>query len=479
MKHPSLYKDQQVVVIGLARSGVSVAKIFHKLGAIVTVNDMKERHLSPEADELDALGVSVICGSHPADLIDANTALVVKNPGIPYTSAPVKQAVELGIEVVTEVEVAYLLSPAPIIGITGSNGKTTTTTWLGELLEAAGLNPIVAGNIGTPLCEAAQTATSEDWIVAELSSFQLKGTTEFRPRISMLLNVVETHLDYHGGMEDYVASKAKLFANQTPEDTAILNADDPVCRELMHAGTIRARILPFSTTKELTYGLCVIPPFPADLTEPVGDVNRQIVWRDEQGQSHTIIPVDEVGLPGRHNTANALAAIAACIAAGASIQTLTEPLRQFRGVEHRLEFVRNHNGIAYYNNSKATNGTATIIALRSFQGRRIVLIAGGLDRGSDYMELLPHFRDQVKAVVALGETRGKIAEVARRAGLTTIKVVEPVEDAESTLRLAVREAAALAEPGDTVLLSPACASWDMFKSYEERGRIFKESAHNL
>ncbi|RAP76658.1 UDP-N-acetylmuramoyl-L-alanine--D-glutamate ligase [Paenibacillus montanisoli] len=478
MKHPSLYKDQQVIVLGLAKSGVSVAKLFHKLGAKVTVNDMKERHLSPEADELDALGVSVICGSHPADLISPETALVVKNPGIPYTSPPVKQALELGIEIVTEVEVAYLLSPAPIIGITGSNGKTTTTTWIGELLEAAGLNPIVAGNIGTPLCEAAQTAASGNWIVAELSSFQLKGTSAFRPRIGMLLNVVETHLDYHGGMEDYVASKAKLFANQTAEDTAILNADDPVCRELMQSGTTQARILPFSTTQELTYGICVTPPFPADLTTPAGDEERRIVWRDEQGEAHDLLAVQELGIPGRHNTANALAAIAASIAAGAAVDTLLEPLRNFRGVEHRLEFVCRRNNVAYYNNSKATNGTATIIALRSFPSR-IVLIAGGLDRGSDYMELLPHFRDQVKAVVAIGETRGKIAEVARLAGLTTIKVVEPVEDAESTLRLAVREAAALAEPGDTVLLSPACASWDMFKSYEDRGRIFKQSAHNL
>ncbi|REE92988.1 UDP-N-acetylmuramoylalanine--D-glutamate ligase [Paenibacillus taihuensis] len=478
MKHPSLYKDQTVVVLGLARSGVSVAKLFHKLGANVTVNDMKERHLSPEADELDALGVSVICGSHPEGLITEQTALVVKNPGIPYTSPPVMRALELGIEVVTEVEVAYLLSPAPIIGITGSNGKTTTTTWIGELLEAAGLNPIVAGNIGTPLCEAAQTAQPTDWIVAELSSFQLKGTCQFQPRIAMLLNVVETHLDYHGGMEDYVASKAKLFANQEAADTAILNADDPVCQELMNSGAIRGKLMPFSTSQELTYGLFVSPVYPPDLTVPADNLPRVIVYRDEQGAAHEILPVEELGLPGRHNTANALAAIAACIAAGASTEQLLEPLRSFHGVEHRLEYVCERNGVAYYNNSKSTNGASTIIALHSFP-RNVVLIAGGLDRGSDYMELLPHFREQVRAVVALGETREKIAKVAELAGLTKIKVVEPVEDAESTLALAVREAAALAESGDTVLLSPACASWDMFKSYEQRGSIFKQSAHNL
>lgn len=478
MKHPSLYKDLQVIVLGLARSGVSVAKLFHKLGANVTVNDMKERHLCPEADELDALGVSVLCGGHPDGLITRETALVVKNPGIPYTSPPVRQAIELGIEVVTEVEVAYLLSPAPIIGITGSNGKTTTTTWIGEMLEAAGLKPMVAGNIGTPLCEAAQAAQPDNWIVAELSSFQLKGTTEFRPRIALLLNLVETHLDYHGGMDDYIASKAKLLANQTKDDTAVLNADDPVCRDLMASGSLGARIIPFSTNEELPYGLCVTPPYPADLSEPAGDAERRIVWRDREGGEREILGVAELGLPGRHNVSNALAAIAACLAAGASAVSIAEPLRNFRGVEHRLEYVCDRGGVAYYNNSKATNPTATIIALRSFPPR-IVLIAGGLDRGSDYMELLPHFRDQVKAVVALGETRGKIAAVAERAGLTNIKVVEPEEDAESTLRVAVQEAAALAEPGDTVLLAPACASWDMFTSYEIRGSMFKQSAHNL
>ncbi|MBW7473650.1 UDP-N-acetylmuramoyl-L-alanine--D-glutamate ligase [Paenibacillus oenotherae] len=478
MESPAAYRNKRIVVLGLAKSGVSVAKLFHKLGAAVTVNDSKERHLCPEADELDALGVSVICGGHPDGLITKETALVVKNPGIPYSVPPVRQAIELGIEVVTEVEVAYLLSPAPIIGITGSNGKTTTTTWIGEMLEAAGMKPIVAGNIGTPLCEAAQTADEDNWIVAELSSFQLKGTSAFRPKVSLLLNVVETHLDYHGGMDDYIASKAKLFANQTAQDTAVINADDPICRQLVEEGNIVANIIPFSITQSLGYGVCIEPPFPDDLTVSADDAERIIVWRDRDAGDYPILPVHELGIPGRHNAANALAAIAGCLAAGAEIESLLKPLREFRGVEHRLEFAGEHKGVAYYNNSKATNPTATIIALRSFPGR-IVLIAGGLDRGSDYMELLPHFRDQTKAVVALGETRGKIARVAELAGLTNVIIVEPEEDAEATLHRAVREAASIAEPGDIVLLSPACASWDMFKSYEQRGRIFKQSAHTL
>ncbi|MCQ6558266.1 UDP-N-acetylmuramoyl-L-alanine--D-glutamate ligase [Paenibacillus mendelii] len=478
MNDPKSYKDRRVVVLGLARSGVSVAKLFHKLGALVTVNDQQERHLCPEADELDALGVSVICGGHPDSLITEETALVVKNPGIPYTAAPVQRAMELGLDVVTEVEVAYWLSPAPIIGITGSNGKTTTTTWIGEMLDTAQMRPIVAGNIGTPLCEAAQTAEPGNWIVAELSSFQLKGTQAFRPRVALLLNLAETHLDYHGSLDDYIASKAKIFANQTEADTAVLNADDPVCRQLMDKGGIRASILPFSTTQELSQGIFVSPPFPPDLTEPDGAVDRQIVWVKQDGVMQTLMPVNELGIPGRHNAANALAAIAACIAAGADLQSLLQPLREFNGVEHRLEFVCERRGVKYYNNSKATNTIATVIALRSFPGR-IVLIAGGRDRGLDFMELVPHMRDQVKAVVTIGETREKLAGVARLAGLTAVKIVEPEEDAEATLRLAVREAASIAEPGDTVLLSPACASWDMFKSYEQRGRIFKQSAHTL
>jgi len=483
MKDPQSYKGQRVVVLGLARSGVSVAKLFHKLGAWVTVHDLKERHLCPEADELDALGVSVLCGNHPEGLITAETALVIKNPGIPYSAPPVKQAIELGLEVVTEVEVAGFLSPAPIIGITGSNGKTTTTTWIGEMLQASGLNPIVAGNIGTPLCEAVQIADEDNWIVAELSSFQLKGTRQFRPRIALLLNVVETHLDYHGGMEDYVASKLKLFANQGEGDTAVLNADDEICRALIRSieqdgNAAGLQIIPFAVTQELEHGVFIQPPFPSDLAIADEDSDRKIVWRQLDGSIREIMPVAELGLPGRHNASNALAAIAVCLAAGLQPEQLLAPLRDFHGVEHRLEYVCEQDGVKYYNNSKATNSTATIIALRSFPGR-IVLIAGGLDRGADYMELIPHLRDQAKAIVALGETRSKLAHVAELAGLADVKIVEPENDAEATLRRAVREAAALAEPGDIVLLSPACASWDMFKSYEQRGSIFKQSAHTL
>jgi len=474
MNHPEQYRGRQVVVLGLAKSGVQVAKTLHHYGAIVTVNDRKTREESPEASELEALGISVVCGGHPDGLISPSVELVVKNPGIPYSAPPVVQALELGIDVVTEVEVAYHLSQAPIIGITGSNGKTTTTTWIGKMLDAAGLHPIVAGNIGTPLCEAAEQAAEENWLVAELSSFQLKGTEDFKPKVAVLLNVAETHLDYHGSIEDYVASKAKLFANQTTDDIAVVNWDDPVCRELVPH--LKARLIPFSMTEELrTESVFVTPSYIAGVED---ELERTVVYRDTDGHISTIITVEEIGLPGRFNVEDALAAIAASIAAGAESELLAEPLRAFKGVEHRLEFVEVKHGVTYYNNSKATNGKATIMALGALD-KPIVLIAGGLDRGSDYMELLPSFEKNVKAVVALGQTKEKIAKVAQLAGLTDIVIVDNVDSAASTLRKAISQAAELASPGDIVLLSPACASWDMFSSYEERGRIFKEAVHTL
>ncbi|OKP69490.1 MULTISPECIES: UDP-N-acetylmuramoyl-L-alanine--D-glutamate ligase [Paenibacillus] len=472
MKHPDEYRGEEVVVLGLAKSGVQVAKVLHEHGAVVTVNDKKERDQSPEASELESLGISVICGGHPEGLIHPGVSLLVKNPGIPYSVPPVQKAMELGIEVVTEVEVAYHLCAAPMIGITGSNGKTTTTTWVGRMLDAAGMNPIVAGNIGTPLCQAAQEAHDDNWMVVELSSFQLKGTKEFRPKIGCLLNVAETHLDYHGGMEDYIASKAKLFERQGPSDTAVLNWDDPVCRELVPY--IKAGILPFSMTEELVQGVFVRPSFVQGTED---DLKRVIVYRDYSESETEIADVDTIGLPGRFNVENALAACGIAIAAGADPAGLAEVLANFRGVEHRLEYVADKAGAAYYNNSKATNSKATSMALASFR-KPVVLIAGGLDRGSDYMELLPVLGG-VKALVALGQTKDKLAAVAGMAGVKRIISVDNGESAAAVLQKAVREASALAEAGDIVLLSPACASWDMFTSYEERGRIFKEAVHNL
>lgn len=469
MDHPSHYRGKRVVVLGLAKSGVAVARTMHQFGAEVIVNDKKPREQSPEAAELEALGIPVICGEHPAQLVTHATSLLIKNPGIPYTADPVQQALLAGVEIVTEVEVAYHLSAAPIIGITGSNGKTTTTTWVGELLPALGYRAIVAGNIGTPMCEVAQAVAASNWIVAELSSFQLKGTSSFRPRVAVLLNLAETHLDYHGDLQDYIASKAKLLENQSASDVAVLNADDEVCVSLMNSGTLAARLLPFSIERTLEVGVYV----DRDFIVVRADVNEDVVQ---------VIRVDELGIPGSHNVANALAAIAVCVAVDGtkSLAKLLPALREFRGVEHRLEFVREHKGVRYFNNSKSTNGVATITSLKSFEGN-IILLAGGLNRGSDYRELIPYLHNRVKAVFAWGETKDVIAAVAHEANVPLVKVMDQLEgrSSEDVLNEAVARAAAQAVAGDVVLLSPACASWDMFPNYEVRGRIFKEAVHKV
>jgi UDP-N-acetylmuramoylalanine--D-glutamate ligase len=464
MKQPQDYNGQHVVILGLARSGVAAAKLFHQAGAIVKVNDRKEREMCPEAAELEALGIEVICGGHPDDLLNEQVKLLVKNPGIPYSASVIKQAEQLGIEIVTEVEVAYHICPAPIIGVTGSNGKTTTTTLIGLMLEEDKLNPIVAGNIGIPLCEAAEHAEAHNHMVVELSSFQLKGTVDFRPSISCMLNVYETHLDYHGDMNDYIESKQKLFVNQTAEDTAVINWDKAECRKSLPL--IKAKLMPFSMKEALPHGVFL-------------DAEAGVLMYQEEGQSaKPIIRTEDIGIKGSFNIENALAASAVSITAGVSTEAIAKVLREFRGVEHRLEFVREQEGVSFYNNSKATNSVATIKSIEALNDP-VVLIAGGLDRGSDYMEMLPILRDRVKAIVTIGQTRDKIKHVAVLAGLTAVKSVDNGDNARDAIYDAVLAAKEFADKGDIVLLSPACASWDMFPSYEERGRMFKEAVHNL
>ncbi len=286
MKHPSEYRGKQVVILGLALSGLAAAKVFHELGAVVVVNDRKERQLCPEADELEAIGISVICGFHPETLIHSGISLLVKNPGIPYHAGPVVRALELGIEVITEVEVAYHLSQAPIIGITGSNGKTTTTILIGRIFEAAGLNPIVAGNIGRSLCDAVSDAGPQNWMVVELSSFQLKGTNQFHPRIACLLNIYETHLDYHVTMDDYIESKVKIFVNQNEHDLAVMNWDDEICRRMIPY--LKGAVLPFSMKKELANGV-----YTAKSDIGPGD-ELFIIYRDAHGEKFEILAVKEI-----------------------------------------------------------------------------------------------------------------------------------------------------------------------------------------
>lgn len=449
------WKNQRVVVLGLAKSGVAVAKLLQRLGAQVTVNDRKPRSESPEAAELEALGIRVICGGHPDDLIGPQVDWVVKNPGIPYHIPPVKQALDRNIPIITEVEVAFLVTDAPIIGITGSNGKTTTTSLVGHMLSAADIPASVAGNIGQALTDVALEMKPEQWLVAELSSFQLKGTLRFRPRIGALLNITPAHLDYHGGMDDYVTSKYRLFTNQQQSDIAVLNWDSPECRII--GEKLQSQVIWFSRTRIV----------------PVGWYIRddQVAYKDVAGGGETVLmPLSEVKLPGVH-LENGLAAAAIASAADCPPSVIADQLATFTGVAHRLEFVAEREGVRWYNDSKATNPQATTAALKSFQAG-IVLIAGGLDRGIDFHELIPVFRKRLKGLVSYGQTAEILAKRGEEAGV-------PYRRQASDVTEAVHLAKEIAEPGDVVLLSPACASWDQHSSFEERGSMFKKAVHSL
>lgn len=450
-----IYNHQQVVVLGLAKSGVAVAKLLHRFGAHVIVNDKKPQVELSGIEELEALGIQVITGNHPDDLIHSGISLVVKNPGIPYEAPPVQKALELGIPVITEVEIAYQLSQAPLIGITGSNGKTTTTTLVGHILKEAALNPVVGGNIGTVLCELAEEVKPEQILVAELSSFQLMGTRTFRPKIAALLNLYPAHLDYHHTIDEYLAAKAKIFANQTGTDYAVLNYDQEAVRRL--ADAIDAKPYFFSRTQKVSPGAYL--------------ESGKIVYRQESSEPEVVLDVKDVALQGKHHLENILAAVVICKLAGADTASIAKVLTTFQGVEHRTEYVATVGGVKYYNDSKATNPQAAIQAISAFQNP-VVLIAGGLDRGIDFKELVPFLKEHVKAIVTMGQTAPILLDRAEEAGITNRIRVDNVDEA-------VLAAAKLAEAGDVVLLSPACASWDMFPSFEVRGSMFKEGVHKL
>ncbi|GGA32606.1 UDP-N-acetylmuramoylalanine--D-glutamate ligase [Kroppenstedtia guangzhouensis] len=448
------YAGKKILVLGLARSGVAVARLLHRLGAEVTVNDRKPRREAPEAEALEKAGIQVVLGGHPEDLIHREWDLLVKNPGIPYQVPLIREAETLGIPVVTEVEIAWQLTEAPMIGITGSNGKTTTTSLVGRMLDRGKIPARVAGNIGMALSEVAPGMGEEEWLVSELSSFQLKGTLQFRPRIGALLNLFPAHLDYHGSMKDYLDSKKKLFVNQQPGDIALLNKDSGVCREL--AREMKGEVWWFSRQEEVERGVMVKEGW--------------VTARLPVGEEFPLLPASQVRLPGVHME-NALAASAISLAAGCPADALREELRSFTGVEHRLEFVATIDGVQYYNDSKATNGKAATSAMESFT-EPIILIAGGLDRGVDFRELVPVFQKRLKGIVTYGEAGDVLLKRAKEAGV-------PLRERAEEITEAVARASRLAAAGDVVLLSPACASWDLYTSFEERGSMFKQAVHNL
>lgn len=443
------YLRKKILVLGLAKSGVAAARLLHKLGAFVTVNDMRPLWDNANAQELLEEGITVICGSHPVELLDEGFELVVKNPGIPYSNPMIQKAIELDIPIITEVELAYVISEAPFIAITGTNGKTTTTTLIFEMLQAGGKNPLIAGNIGTVACEVAEVATKENNIVIEMSSFQLMGIQKFRPQIAIMTNLFDAHLDYHGTREEYLKAKLNIVKNQVKEDYFIYNGKQS---EIINAvGQIESNLIPFS-----------IDPNYSDVAY-VKD--GMVVFKGEN-----IIEVSKIVLPGDHSLENILCAVSAAKLVGVDNQAIESVLTTFQGVKHRFQFVKELNDRRFYNDSKATNIVAASKALEAFKTPTI-LLAGGLDRGNEFDDLIPYLK-HVRVLVTFGQTAPKLARVAKDAGVETILMVENVE-------AAVPAAYEVSKQGEVILLSPACASWDQYRNFEVRGDIFVRAVNNL
>lgn len=441
MKSVKTFENKKVLVLGLAKSGEAAARLLTKLKAIVTVNDGKPFDENPSAQALLEDGIKVICGSHPLELLDENFELMVKNPGIRYDNPMVARALEKGIPVITEVELAYLISEAPIIGITGSNGKTTTTTMIADVLNNGGQSGLLSGNIGFPASEVAQTATDQDTLVMELSSFQLMGIESFHPHIAVITNLMPTHIDYHGSFEDYVAAKWNIQKNMTDADFMVLNFNQDLSKEL--AQKTQATVVPFSTLERVDGAYLE---------------NGTLYFKGE-----AVIKADEIGVPGSHNIENALATIAVAKLSGIANDAIKETLSHFGGVKHRLQALGEVRGVKFYNDSKSTNILATQKALSGFDNSKVILIAGGLDRGNEFDELVPDIAD-LKLMVILGESAPRVKRAADKAGVAYVDA----KDVAEASHLAFENASA----GDIVLLSPANASWDMYKNFEVRGDEF-------
>ena len=453
MLNEKKFEHKRVLVIGLAKSGVAVAKLLLHQGAIVTVNDRIPLEENPDAKSLIEEGIRVLAGSHPVDLLEEHFDFVVKNPGIPYHNCMVEAAKKKGIPVYTEVEIAYHLLQGLIIGITGSNGKTTTTTLASLMLKDSfpKRNVFAAGNIGIPLSQLAEQSTKEDIYVSELSSFQLMGIDQFKPKIACIVNIFSAHLDYHGSREEYINAKLQLTKNQTEEDYLVYNADYPELITLIEGNT-KATLVPFSRKNTLEFGSSVKDDY--------------IYFNNEK-----VIPVSTIQVPGTQNVENVLAAVAIAKLAGATNEGIEKAVQNFHGVKHRTQFIKEVNKRRFYNDSKATNIIATQTALRSFINQSVILIAGGLDRKNGFDELVPDLKS-VSGIVLYGETKEKLQEAAKVAGVPVIEVVNTLEEA-------TKKAYEISKEEDIILLSPACASWDQFKNFEIRGDEFIRVVENL
>ena len=447
-------KGKKVLLVGLAKTGISTIKCLAKYGADITVNDIKTEDQLEEiiAEIKDIDGIKYILGHHPENISDID--MVVVSPGVPLDLPFIKKVIEENKELIGEVELAYQLAKKPyFVGITGTNGKTTTTSLTGEIFEKAGKETYIVGNIGNPVIDAVQAANEGASFVTELSSFQLESIKDFRPSVSAVLNITEDHMNRHHTMENYIDAKARVFMNQDKENFCILNYDDELTRAL--AEKCNANVVFFSRLEKLEKGVYV------ENGDIIIDINEKI----------NLMKVCELSLPGGHNLENCMAAAAMAYVSGIDIEVIREVLKTFKAVEHRLEFVKEVEGVKYVNDSKGTNPDSTIKAVQAYENP-IILIAGGYDKGSTYDELLEIAKKNVKTLVLLGQTADKIEEAARRIGFTDIHRVEDMKEAVKTCH-------DIAKEGDIVLLSPACASWGMYKNFEVRGKDFKDNVNSL
>jgi len=450
-------KDKNVLVVGMGRSGRAAAEALSKIGARVSVQDSKDASTFDAAflQEMERLGVTEYLGSVPEDLSAFD--MLVLSPGVPPALGFVQEAKASGAEIIGELELAYRLCKGSFVAITGTNGKTTTTTLVGEIYKAAGKDTVVGGNIGIPIATSAMNAGKGTWMVTEVSSFQLETISQFRPVVSAILNLTPDHMDRHGTMEEYGRVKARIFENQGPDQYCVLNYDDPASFDLARREGCNAKVVPFSRKEQLEFGA-----FAKD---------GRIVIRNEAGEEIDICGTEELQIPGTHNLENALAAAAVCYFGGIEPAVIGEAMKAFPGVAHRIELCCEKNGVRFVNDSKGTNTDAAIKAIEAMK-ENIILIAGGYDKGASYEEFIDTFPGRVKALVLMGVTAPKIRAAAEAAGFTDITMAADMEEC-------VAAAWQMAEPGDVVLLSPACASWDMYDNFEQRGDHFRECVKKL
>ncbi|CFX62833.1 UDP-N-acetylmuramoylalanine-D-glutamate ligase [Syntrophomonas zehnderi OL-4] len=449
-----MFKGKKILVVGLARSGMAAVKALHKRGAVLFAYDAKtEKELPAEAAWLKDLGVKIFLGTYPP--LHQGIDLLVVSPGVPLDIDPVQEAYRRGIRVIGELELAFLLKSPQVemLAVTGTNGKTTTTALLEMILKTDGRNAAAAGNIGVPLCSLIEEMES-GYIAVEASSFQLESTQSFNPHVAGILNITPDHLDRHKSMQGYIQAKRNIFKNHTAADYLILNYDDEIVRNL--ALSANSQVIFFSVEQELAEGFYI------------AEQSIQVNWG---GEHCSLLSLPEIRLRGKHNLENILCAAAMAWADGVSPASIISSLRNFGGVRHRLEEVTIHNNILYINDSKGTNPESTMKALQAFDDP-IVLIAGGRSKGGSFTALAELIPGKVKELVLLGEAREQIKSAVMELGYRNI---HEVEDFPAAVYLAQR----LAEPGDVVLLSPACASWDMFPSYEHRGDLFCELVGQL